>query len=440
MSRTSPASLPSRPSSRRARRLLVGLAIAATMTAGAVLPAQASENGQWWYELYDVPAAHAAGWTGEGVKVAVIDAAINPDLPVFEGANLTVDETPVCLDKPAVSADFSHDTNHGSTITALLIGNGEGGGAIRGIAPDASVTFYGWGVGAFDGEDACPLPAEVEERGLTGGGWALERAMADGAEIVTTSIASSSFSAADEEVIAQAIARGVVFVSAISNDAAGDPLANFPSAFNGVVTVNAFDVDGNLQTDAQGTPVIDNEVTVVAAGVDIDTVGTATGGWADTIPVTGSSLSAPIVAGMLAVTSQKYPEAGGNQLIQSLIHNTWADDHELEYDPTGGFGYGAASLGHLLRVDPAQYPDENPIMDRRFGGPSLDQIAQYSSEAPAATPSAAPSAPTADEDAPGWVVPVVIGAVVLLIVIVGAVILTIVLVRRSKKNPNGGTP
>ena len=422
------------------RSIAAGVAVALGAV-GATLPAHAAEgtaDGQWWYELYDVPAAHAEGWTGDGVHIAVIDAQINPDLPVFADADLTVADGALCIDRGAPTSEtFTTDASHGSTTTAMLVGNGQGAGAVLGVAPEASVTFYGWGGDAFADENAaCRTDPEAEARGLTPGGWGVARALADGADIITTSVVSGSYSVADEEVIAEAIARGVVVVASTANSS-GVTMDDFPRKFNGVVSVNAMDRDNAIQLDSDtGEPAVEDEVTVVAAGVDLSVIGTSRGGWDDTALSTGASFAAPIVAGMLALTSQKYPEAGGNQLIQSLIHNTWADDHPLERD--GVYGYGAASLGHLLRVDPGEYLDVNPLMDKRSGGPTEAQVADLAAKPlPTATP--APAADESDGDGdpsgmPGLLVLVLSLVGVGVLLLIGGVILTVVLVRRSRSS------
>lgn len=415
-------------STRRARRS-VAAAAALLLSVAAATPAQASDDGQWWYDLYDVPAAHAEGWTGEGVKIAVIDAQINPDLPVFDGADLTVMEDPLCANSgPAISTEFNDDSSHGTTVTAMLVGNGEGAGAERGIAPDASVIYYGWGL---VGEETCELPAEVEDRTLTGGGWGMLRALEDGAQIITTSVGSSSYSLADMQVMAEAIARGVVVLSASTNES-GVATANFPNALNGVVTVNAMDADGEIQKDKDtGELAIEPEATVVAAGVDIDVIG-AGGSWDNTGPATGASLASPIVAGMLALTWQKYPEATANQLVQSLIHNTWADDHPLERDTVNGYGYGAASLGHLLREDPTQYPDENPLMDKKFGFPNADDVAIAAGESEDLMP-VIPDAPASRPSFDWTSIGVTAGAVGAVAVVASVII--VLVTRRRKPQP-----
>jgi hypothetical protein len=142
-----------------------------------------------------------------------------------------------------------------------------------------------------------------------------------------------------------------------------------------------------------------------------------------------------LVAGILASAAQKYPEATGNQLIQSLVHNTGPDDHELSYDPENGFGYGIASLSHVLREDPAQYDDENPLLDKSLDRPSADEIdaavAQFGpAEGGSNTPSSAPTDPESGDGVP--VVLIAVGGVAAMVVI-AAVVLTIILVKRSHR-------
>jgi hypothetical protein len=78
----------------------------------------------------------------------------------------------------------------------------------------------------------------------------------------------------------------------------------------------------------------------------------------------------------MALAAQKYPEATGNQLIQSLVRNTWLEDHELSYDSENYlYGYGEASARHMLRVDPTQYDDVNLLItDSPDATPTLEDI------------------------------------------------------------------
>jgi subtilisin family serine protease len=433
----------------RTRSLAGTVVLALTVLSVPVATASpaVADPAQWWYDTYDVEQVHADGWTGEGVKVAVVGSLINPDLPVFADQDLTVAD-PLCTDFPQVaSPDLVFENLHDSTVTAYVNGNGSGGGAIRGMAPGAEVTFYGDGRTQADGFcEVAEHPDQLSHYGL-----AVQRAIDDGARIITTSTAQG-VTAGDVEVVANAIAKGVVLIAATVNAGgdAGGP--EYPAAYNGVVEASAVDSAGALQPTQTGEPFAVAGTTVVAAGVDLPTVGATDQGWDASMTVTGSSLAAPLVAGMLAVVAQKYPEATGNQLIQSLIRNTGVEDHELERDQTGGYGYGAAWLTHMLQQDPAQYPDENPLMDKSGGAPDAAQVEAAAARGSVLPASGGPqpgsfdeyeeTAPdSAPEEAAGGVIPAVVitGAVVLGVAVIGgAVVAVIVMNARKRKTSQEG--
>ncbi|WP_197061053.1 S8 family serine peptidase [Microbacterium mangrovi] len=403
---------------RRVVGAAVALALLAVPLLGAGTSASASEQASnWWYDRYGVAQAHDAGWTGKGVKIAVIDLQINSKLPVFSDARLTVDHDPLCEDGTVESTVADHDTLHGSDITALLVGNGRGQGSVRGIAPDASVTFYGLGFPTC-AQDARP----GTQVGIAEG---IERAIADGADIISLSVSLPSMNPGSIQAVADAIGHGVIVVAAQPNSTTGAEAATpYPMVLNGVVTVNALDDKGLLQRDADDPSKQDvwPEVTVVAAGVGFPSVN-----WTQRQSITGSSLATPLVAGMLADTWQKYPDATANQLIQSLIRNTGTTTHELTVQ-TNGIGYGAASLRHLLAVDPTKYADTNPLMNKASGKPTAAQVAAVE-----ASPKPSASAATGAVAVSVSATPFVVGGVGLLVVIVALLVLTIILVRRSRR-------
>jgi len=412
------------------------LALAAVIGVGTAAPAAAAGD-QWWYDTYQVEKNHADGWTGEGVKIAVIDEQINPELPVFAGTNLTVAPEALCEGRSATSTDVA-TAQHGSTITALLIGNGEGAAGIRGIVPDAEVTFFGLGPEPEGSEtDTCDPPAEAGE-GVTELGWGIRQAIDAGADVISMSIGANP-EEGDAEIVAEAIARGIVMVAAVYNGGA-DFLDTqvYPWGYRGVVAMNAMDQNGALPIDPDfGIPHIVPGTTAVAAGVDISVIG-HDGDWNAAGVGTGSSFAAPLVAGMIAATSQKYPEATGNQLLQSLIRNTGPTDHPLEFSDTDGYGYGLASFTHMLNVDPTGYEDVNPLLDKssRIAGgtePTDEQLdAAVARVAAEATP--APSAePAAAEDDGGMLSGAIVAVIVVIVLLVAAAVVTIVIITRNNR-------
>ena len=78
----------------------------------------------------------------------------------------------------------------------------------------------------------------------------------------------------------------------------------------------------------------------------------------------GTSTGSVVLSGYLALTVQKWPDATGNQILQSLVRNTKGNDSgEAKLDPEHKRGYGQVDPGRLLTVDPTQYPDVNPILE-----------------------------------------------------------------------------
>lgn len=124
---------------------------------------------------------------------------------------------------------------------------------------------------------------------------------------------------------------------------------------------------------------------------------------------------------------QKYPDATGNQMIQSLLHNTGSEDHPLEFDANDGFGYGTASLTRVLAADPLQYPDESSLLDKRLStavGPAARRRRTGARCGPARGINRRIAVPLCDHG---------VGVGVLVLIVVGVVV-TVVLVRRSNRS------
>ncbi len=410
----------------KSRGALRGMFAGALAFALALVPTVSATadttDGNWWYDYYQVGQAHAEGWTGKGVKITVIDGQINPDLPVFAGTDLTVDSTAYCGGSPT-TAEATEGSVHGSTITALVVGNGTGSGAVRGVAPGATVTFEGYG------SETCTASA----KNPSGFGRALRAAIDSGSDIVTTSVGFNLLSAPDIAILGEALAKGVIVVASVPN--ANDASTDLPSRANGVVSVNAIDREKKIQS-YDGVATVNPEVTVVAAGVGIATVGDEqSSSWDDTYLAQGSSEATPLVAGMLAVAKQKYPKATGDQLIQSLIHNTTPEEHELVRDTTTGYGYGPVSLTHLLAVDPTTFPDTNPLADKSYGKPSASQISGTSASSP--EPSRSAGSGASGESGSGTA-PIGLWVGIGVAVLVAAAIVVILIVVLSRRRVPGG--
>ncbi|MFK3671719.1 S8 family serine peptidase [Leifsonia aquatica] len=416
--------------SRGALRGMFAGALALALATVPAVSATADTGSSWWYDYYKVGQVQSEGWTGNGVKVAVLDEQINPDLPVFQGTSLRVSDQSFC-GSSATSAQVTEESRHGSNTTALLIGNGQGPSAVHGISPGADVTFYGFGTSG-----TCTTKT-VDGVGLSGFGRAFRAAVDEGNTVITTSVGWEYLVPGDVTLLASALAKGIIVVATTANDPS--QTTDFPAASNGVVAVNGMTSAGAVQR-SENDPNVPNIVpwaTVLAAGEGLAGLGDLQAGSWTASETSGASLATPLVAGMLAVAKQKYPKATANQLIQSLIHNTTPEDHPLARDETSGYGYGPASLTHLLAVDPSQYPDKNPLLDKASGEPTAKQIADAGTASTAA-PSATAGATGEQHSGSGVPVPLVVGIVVGIVVIAGIIVVVVVLGGRRRKKTTGG--
>ena len=165
----------------------------------------------------------------------------------------------------------------------------------------------------------------------------------------------------------------------------------------------------------------------------------------------GSSSATAYTAGALALVWSAYPEATGNQILQTLVRNTDGEDHELYWDEH--YGYGVVNVRHMLDHDPTTYPDVNPLLvDNPGAVPSIAEVtnptplatATTSAAAtptpvptPVPTPSAAPSTKPvssddqADDSDSRSTAPLLVGAAAILAALVAVVALA---VRRARAN------
>ncbi len=281
----------------------------------------------------------AAGYTGAGVNIAVIDGPADTTMPELAGADITV--TPMC-DYTATPDSRTHAT----AIVSLLAARGYG------VARGAHITNY-----------VIPSSNDTNKGNCSGVGIddGISAAVADGARVISISRGGgSSITDGERQAIAGAVARGVVVVVGTGNDGAQDP-PNFFSSVNGTVGVGASDSAGRIQPFSN----YGRGLAVMAPGDRITAHDFATGQTADFY---GTSYATPIVAGFVAVSMQRWPQATGNQIIQTLVATA----------TTGPTGQPLISPHGLDTTDPTQYPDTNPLLDKFPGTqPTAQTVADY---------------------------------------------------------------
>lgn len=276
-----------------------------------------NEQASWGYGTVDAQMASDNGYTGKGVKIAILDTGISAhsELNIAGGVS-----------EVGYTQSYADDNGHG-TFVAGVIGAQSNGKGLVGEAPDAQI----YAVKILDSQGNGST--EDLAKGID---WAIQNHM----DIVNMSIAFPEDSPAVEQVLASADQNGILLIAAAGNkgtaDAATDTV-QYPAKSSHVIAVAA--IDDNLQRadfSSSGT-----EIELTAPGVDI--VSTSSNGKYELR--SGTSVAAPFVTGMAAILKQAYPDSTNTQIRQAL------DQGSIDLGATGKdnlYGNGMISFQHLL--------------------------------------------------------------------------------------------
>jgi subtilisin family serine protease len=257
------------------------------------------------------PEAWEAGFTGEGVTVAVLDTGIDATHP-------DLDEVVVGEKDFSGKGNVIDGDGHGTHVASILAGSGEASdGVNQGVAPDADLL-----VGkVLDDNGDGTLSGVIE---------GMEWAAAEGADVVNLSLGSLFFevpspdSVAVDELTEQ---YGTLFVVAAGNDGDfGEGTVGSPGIAAKALTVGAVD-DADEVTSYSSRGGADAGLLkpdVVAPGDGIvagRAAGTTGGDVVDDLHValSGTSMATPHVAGAAAVLKEARPGLDATALKSALM-------------------------------------------------------------------------------------------------------------------------
>lgn len=338
--------------------ILVGaIALSLGASLAPVAPAYAADppmtaDKQDYYNFYKLKSIHDQGITGKGVTIAVLDGAVNPNIPELKGANIQ-DRT------PCVMTSAPENAAHGTTVAQILVS------PEFGVAPGATLYTY-----------TIPLYGDSPGSNCTISGWTgeavndtpllIEQAINDGADIITISSSFGDTESIDLRwAMARALAEGVIVVAAMGNETTENPTDTL-ALWRGICGIGAttrynslteYTNWGNgLLTTALGT--------VVTRDVSTGRVEEAE----------GTSFATPIIAGFLALGWEHFDEdVSADQMLQALAATGRSGNQWNKLT-----GYGPADPIAFLRSDPSQYANENPCVPQVYDSvPSWDDVADY---------------------------------------------------------------
>ena len=249
--------------------------------------------------------------SGENVKVAVIDTAIDETHPALKDAVAGIFDA-----MPGVEVTAR---DHATSVAGLIAGTGE----FRGMAPGSKI----YHARAFEGGKS------TMDIILTALDWAAEQ---------DVRIINMSFVGPQNELLEKACAaardRDIVLVAAAGNNGPKAPYG-YPAAYRGVIAVTATDEKDQLMQQANRGPY----VFVSAPGVNVLA---PVGGGADL--VTGTSFAAAVVSGAIANLIHSHPDRSADW-IEAALSASARDLGATGRDPDFGFGLLDATAAEAVK-------------------------------------------------------------------------------------------
>lgn len=246
-------------------------------------------------------------YLGQGQTICVIDTGIYPHLGfVF----------PKCKIKKFIDLVNQHNTpyddnGHGTFISGIASGNGKYAYAPVGYAPNAELVV----IKALNGEGSSTSNTILDAMQ-----WVYENHKAYNIKIVCMSFGANSLEGEDPlSKGAEALWKcGLVVVAAAGNSGPENNSIKSPGNNPYIITVGALDCTNMsvAEFSSRGPTIYGNKPDLLAPGINITSFN-------NTLPLTttmsGTSVAAPIVAGICADILSRYPNATNNQIKQFLI-------------------------------------------------------------------------------------------------------------------------
>ncbi|TDW21642.1 S8 family serine peptidase [Kribbella kalugense] len=302
-------------------------------------------NQQTSLNTVRVPAAWDLSKSTGNQIVAVLDTGVDAGHPDLVG-HLVTGYNAVSSTRP----NPVDDNGHGTMTLGIIAAGANNGIGVAGV---------GWNVKAMPvkvmGADGSGYDADIAE----GINWAVGH----GAKVINMSLGAPGYDAVLDKAVANAIAHGVVVVAAAGND--GTDVVQYPAAFYGVIAVGATS-PGGVKTDFSS---YGSWVDLAAPGFNILTTGARSLTPAGKAPYwfcTGTSCSAPIVAGVAALVRNKWPTFTPVQ-VESRLKTLARDAGPRGTDPYYGAGIldAYAALGGRFAPDfPVSGSDGNDQPER----------------------------------------------------------------------------
>jgi subtilisin family serine protease len=319
---------------------------------GAGLPYGPS-RGQ--LEELNIPPVHAAGFSGAGVPVMMLDTGFFKDHDAFANTALVSEWDFVFEDGNTQNEDGDHDSSHNHGTSSWSVCGGYDPGIIIGPA-------YGAPFHLAKTEDIRSETQAEEDNYVA----ALERADSLGVWVTSASLTYFAFDDGfsyeyedldgDTAVITIAVdiaaSKGILCVNSIGNYGDEPGSLRTPADADTIIAAGAVDSLGTIALFSSRGPTYDGRIKpeLVARGLDV-WLAIASEGPDGYSGGNGTSFSCPLLSGAAALVLEAHPEWGPVDVIEALkASGDWA------HDPNNDYGWGRPNVLEAIFSETPVFP------------------------------------------------------------------------------------
>ncbi|MDB5716600.1 MAG: peptidase [Sphingomonas bacterium] len=272
--------------------------------------------------------AYRSGATGAGVKIAVLDSGLADTRGEFAG-RVDPASRDVASNRGIVDTD-----GHGTSVAAVAAA-GRTGNDILGVAFDASLIVL-----RTDDPGSCANEGKCNHNtGILA--QAVDIATQNGARVINMSLGGAAASTSLRQAVSRATAAGVIVIISAGNDGNSEPdelpqVASDGGAKGLVIIAGSHEADGTISSfsDQAGSFA---QYYLTALGGQVRAFDHTGGAFL----FSGTSYSAPAIAGAVALLASAFPNLSGPQIV-NLLFSTATDAGDAGVDRV--FGRGILNL------------------------------------------------------------------------------------------------
>ena len=312
-------------------------------------------NSQAQIEQINVHVLHNAGYTGEGVRILVMDTGFNLTHSSLSGINViqqwdVINDDNETANQTTDEVDIGQDY-HGTAVLSTIAANAPG--ELIGVAFNAEFLLA-------KTEDVAQEIQQEEDNYVAG----LEWGEANGADVVSTSLGYLDWydyedmdgnTAVTTNAIDIAVGLGMVCVTAAGNS--GNDSWYYiiaPADADSVIAVGAVRESGTIANFSSHGPTFDGRIKPEVCARGSSTWCVNPNSTTTYTQLSGTSLACPLVGGAVALIRQAQPEWSAMQIREAVIMTA-----SQSFEPDNSYGYGimntamAIEYNHMAAIDDA---------------------------------------------------------------------------------------